>query len=115
MDTTIKKVDSRTSPHGELGELCLVSGKTLAMRLWQLEPGDGEPSVRDYETVGYVIDGRAELTIEGQTIVLERGNSWLVPKGARHQYRIHERFQAVEATSPPAHLHGRSQPQGAPR
>ena len=33
------------------------------------------------ETVGYVIAGRAELTIEGQTIRLESGDSWLIPAG----------------------------------
>jgi len=26
---------------------------------------------RDYETIGYVISGRAELQLEGQTLILE--------------------------------------------
>lgn len=107
MDTTVKKVASRTSPHGEMGELCLVSGKSLSMRLWRLEPGDGEETTRDYETVGYVLEGRAELWLEGQTVTLERGDSWLVPKTAKHRYRILEAFTAVEATAPPAQVHGR--------
>ncbi len=33
---------------------------------------------------------------------LEPGDSWLVPAGAEHTYRILETFTAVEATSPPA-------------
>lgn len=41
---------------------------------------------------------------------LQPGDSWLVPKGARHHYRVIERFEAVEATSPPAHAHGRDEP-----
>ena len=56
---------------------------------------------------GCAIAGRAELTIEGQTITLEPMNSWVVPKGAEHSYRILEEFTAVEATSPPAEVHGR--------
>jgi quercetin dioxygenase-like cupin family protein len=44
--------------------------------------------------------------IEGQTVVLEAGNSWVVPKGAEHAYRILEPFTAVEATAPPAQVHG---------
>ena len=56
-----------------------------------------------------VVSGRAELTIEGQTIVLEPMNSWVVPKGAEHSYRILEEFTAVEATSPPAEVHGRDE------
>ena len=48
-----------------------------------------------------VISGLAELTIEGQAIRLEPGNSWLVPAGAEHSYRVLEAFTAVEATAPP--------------
>ena len=45
--------------------------------------------------------------IEGQMIKLEPGDSWAVPKGAEHTYKILETFTAVEATSPPAQVHGR--------
>jgi quercetin dioxygenase-like cupin family protein len=57
--------------------------------------------------VGFVISGTAELEIEGQTVSLVAGDSWLVPEGASHRYNILERFTAVEATSPPAEVHGR--------
>ena len=59
------------------------------------------------ETVGYVISGRAELHIEGQVVDLEPGDSWIVPKGSRHSYKILEAFTALEATTPPAEVHGR--------
>lgn len=110
MDTTVKKVNARTSPRGELGELHLVSGKQVAMRFWSLEPGEGAESERDYETVGYVLGGRAELELAGQKLLLEPGDSWLVPKSARHRYKILETFHAVEATAPPSHVHGRATP-----
>ena len=108
-DTTVQKVDSAHSPVGEQGQKYLASGKTLSMRLWQDEPPTDAkpPSRRDYETVGYVISGSAELHIEGQMIKLEPGDSWAVPKGAEHTYKILETFTAVEATSPPAQVHGR--------
>lgn len=110
-DTTVTKVDSRHSPHGSLGQKYLASGVHVAMRLWEKEPAEGEKpeSRRDYETVGYVIEGRAELHLEGQMVLLEKGDSWVVPKGAAHRYRILELFTAVEATSPPAHAHGRDE------
>jgi len=112
-DTTVTKVDSRHSPHGSLGQKYLASGVHVAMRLWDEEPakGDKPESRRDYETVGYVISGRAELHLEGQMVILEEGDSWVVPKGASHTYRILEPFKAVEATSPPAHAHGRDERQ----
>ncbi|KMO32321.1 cupin [Methylobacterium variabile] len=108
-DTTIKKVSGGHSPQGPDGQRYLASGKHVAMRLWVDEPPtDDKPSAaRDYETVGYVIAGRAELLVEGQTVRLEPGDSWLVPAGAQHTYRILETFTAVEATSPPAQVHGR--------
>jgi quercetin dioxygenase-like cupin family protein len=109
-DTTIKKVSSGSSPKGEMGQVYLASGKRVSMRLWRDEEPQPKHAVRrDYETVGYVISGRAELTIEGQTIRLEPGDSWLVPAGAEHSYRIVETFTAVEATAPPAQVHGRDQ------
>jgi quercetin dioxygenase-like cupin family protein len=110
-DTTVIKVDSSHSPKGKLGQKYLASGKSLAMRLWEDEqPSEAkEPTAREYETVGYVINGRAELQIEGQTILLEPGSSWIVPKGSTHTYKILEPFTAVEATSPPAQVHGRDE------
>ena len=108
-DTTVTKVDSSESPVGEMGQKYLASGKRMGMRLWENEePGEPkEEASRPYETVGYVIRGRAELHLEGQMVLLNPGDSWTVPEGARHTYRILERFTAVEATSPPAFVHGR--------
>jgi quercetin dioxygenase-like cupin family protein len=94
-----------------MGQVYLTSGKRVALRLWRDEPprADKPAAKRDYETVGYVIAGRAELTLEGQTLRLEPGDAWLVPAGAAHAYRILEPFTAVEATAPPAHVHGRDE------
>jgi quercetin dioxygenase-like cupin family protein len=109
-DTTITKVQSAHSPRGPEGELYLASGKRLSMRLWRDEaPTEAQPRRRDYETVGYVVSGRAELVSEGQTVRLEPGDSWVVPAGAEHSYRILEAFTAVEATAPPAQAHGRDE------
>ncbi len=104
-DTTIKKVDSDHSPEGRMGQTYLAGGKHVAMRLWEEAPGDAQGKDlhrRDYETVGYVIEGQATLTLEGQTITLMPGDSWVVPANAEHSYAIDEPFKAVEATSPPA-------------
>lgn len=109
-DTTVTKTDGRNSPVGAKGQKYLVSGTRVALRLWTSEP-PGEPkpaSRRDYETVGYVLGGRAELHVEGQMVLLNEGDAWVVPEGAEHSYRILEEFTAIEATSPPAQVHGRS-------
>ncbi len=110
-DTTIQKVSSEASPKGPEGQVYLVSGKRVSMRMWRNEgPTNSAPARRrDYETVGFVVSGRAELVLEGQTIRLEPGDSWLVPPNAEHTYRILENFTAVEATAPPAQVHGRDE------
>ena len=111
-DKSVKKVSSDHSPEGGMGQRYLATGKSLSMRLWEKEePGEPKPEARrEYETVGYVIEGRAELHLEGQKVVLEPGDSWVVPKGASHTYEIRETFTAVEATSPPAEVHDRDEP-----
>ena len=110
-DSTIKKVSSTNSPTGEMGQKYLAAGKSIAMRLWDNEqPNEPKPKqAREYETVGYVISGKAELHLEGQVVELEAGDSWIVPQGASHTYKITESFTAVEATSPPARVDNRDE------
>ena len=93
------------APAGSMGQKLLISGNAIALRLWDEVPGDGQQksaAARNYETVGYVLEGKAELTIEENTIRLEPGVSWTVPEGVSHTYRILEPFKAVEATHPSA-------------
>lgn len=110
-DTSIKKVNSKYSPRGKHGQKYLVSGTALSMRLWENEqPGRAKAKTqRPYETVGYVIAGRAELHVAEQKVLLEPGDSWVVPKDVLHQYCILEPFTAIEATYPPARIHGRDE------
>jgi mannose-6-phosphate isomerase-like protein (cupin superfamily) len=111
-DTTVTKIDSSHSPRGPQGEKYLASGLRVSMRLWEEEPDSGEREdvVRDYEVVGFVLEGRAELHTEDQLVKLGPGDCYVVPRGARHHYRVLERLRAVEATAPPAIAHGRDVP-----
>lgn len=86
------------------GDRQLVRGERAALRLWEAEaPGTDKPERSSpYDTLGYVIAGRAELSAGGQTVTLAPGDSYLVPAGEGHTYRILEAFTAVEATTPPA-------------
>ncbi len=110
-DKSVTKVSAASAPKGQMGQKYLAAGISLSMRLWEDEqPGEPKPpSVRPYETVGYVIGGRAELHIEDQMVLLEPGDSWVVAKGQSHTYRILEPFTAVEATHPPAEVHSRDE------
>eukprot|EP01027_Heterolobosea_sp_BB2_P006483 GEZU01009796.1.p2 GENE.GEZU01009796.1~~GEZU01009796.1.p2 ORF type:complete len:145 (-),score=29.81 GEZU01009796.1:67-459(-) len=112
-DKSVVKVSAFTSPKGSMGQKYLANGLSMSMRLWDKEKPKEKPEVfhtRDYETVGYCISGKAELHLEGQMVLLEPGDSWVVPKRANHCYKIIEEFTAVEATHPPAEVYGRDRP-----
>lgn len=110
-DKSVTKISATFAPEGPWGQKYLASGVKLGMRLWEDEqPAERKPeTTRDYETVGYVLKGRAELHLEGQVVSLEPGDSYVVPSGAAHSYRILEPFSAVEATTPPSFVHGRDE------
>lgn len=109
MAENVDKVNEGAAQEGEMGQRYMASGESVSMRLWEnTQPDKPKPeAAREYETVGYVISGRAELLLEGESVPLAPGDSWTVPKGASHTYRILEPFTAVEATSPPAEERGR--------
>ena len=111
-EKNVDKVNAGRASRGEMGQRYLASGESVSMRLWDgEEPSEPKPeAAREYETVGYVLGGRAELHLEGEVILLSTGDSWTVPKGAKHTYNILEPFTAVEATSPPAEVGGRDEP-----
>jgi mannose-6-phosphate isomerase-like protein (cupin superfamily) len=115
-DTSVQKVSSRTAPVGSMGQISLACGVRMNMRLWvEDQPVTDKPATeRDYEIAGYVIAGGAELELEGQHVRLEPGDSWVIPKGARHRYVIPERLTAVEVASPPAQAHGRDEREPVP-
>jgi hypothetical protein len=81
-DTTVTKVDSKFSPTGVMGQKYLASGVHVAMRLWEDEP-PGKPKAatqREYEIVGYVIKGRAQLEIEGRPSCSSQATHGSCPK-----------------------------------
>ncbi|QDV62339.1 cupin domain-containing protein [Crateriforma conspicua] len=99
---------NETAPTGDMGQDYLATGKQVAMRRWEASPCDwADMRTRKYETVGYVIQGRLEIDLDGETATLQGGDSWMVPEGAPHRYRILENLVAVEATSPPARMGNR--------
>jgi quercetin dioxygenase-like cupin family protein len=111
-DSRVSKVDAPDAGTGRMGQHHLAAGSRVALRLWDEQPAsEGKPeTAREYETVGYVLSGRARLRAGDQTLELGPRDSWVVPAGVRHTYEILEAFTAVEATSPPAQEADRDAP-----
>ena len=96
---------------GDMGQRYLATGKQVALRRWQEDAGEFSTSrARSYETVGYVLSGVLEVDLNGGSAILRPGDSWMVPQGASHRYRILEDVVVIEATSPPARFNERDEP-----
>ncbi|WP_182869552.1 cupin domain-containing protein [Rhodopirellula sp. JC639] len=101
----------RDAQTGAMGQEYLVSGKQVALRRWSEQPGDfSQLRRRDYEIVGFVLEGTLQVVLDGETATLHSGDSWLVPEGADHRYRVIEPVVAIEATCPPARFNDRDDP-----
>jgi quercetin dioxygenase-like cupin family protein len=83
-------------------EAIVARGENVALRVWRDEEptADKPEETQPYETLGYIVEGQAELTVGGKTTTLGPGDSYTVPKNAPHRYVIRERLTAVEAISP---------------
>ena len=77
-------------------------GEHMSLRVWRDEEPTDEKAAerRPYETLGYVVSGKVDLTVDGKTTALGAGDSYIVPKGAEHRYVVRERLTAVEAIAP---------------
>lgn len=80
------------------------------MRFWQVDPSVKLSSnlSQDYEAVGYVLEGQAELYVDSKVITLMPGDAWIIPAGAVYTYRVLKPFKAVEVVHPPRYSHRHS-------
>ena len=63
---------------------------------------DADCVYADYDEIVYVLSGRAELTIEGETRTVSAGTAFYVPRGASYGYRVIEGPNDVIAVFTPA-------------
>ncbi|MGD2147724.1 MAG: cupin domain-containing protein [Anaerolineae bacterium] len=54
-----------------------------------------------HEQAGYCVEGMFELTVDGTPALIEPHDSYIIPGGAPHSYRVLEDAMAVEMFSPP--------------
>ncbi len=83
-------------------ETLLEHGEHCTLRVWrEEEPNADKPAETcEYETLGYVVKGVVELTLDGHTRWLRAGDTYIVPKHALHRYVVRERLTAIEALAP---------------
>lgn len=88
---------------GPLGDLELAQGECCGLRIWKDHMTEmKDERSRPYEIVGYVSKGEIVLIVEGKTMELVEGDSFVIPANTAHAYAIHQPATVIEATSPPA-------------
>ena len=79
----------------------LGSGAVLSLVEIQIETNHEVPEhTHPHEQAGQVASGRVRFTIGGQTMELERGDSYLIPGGVPHHVVALEPTTLIEAFSP---------------
>lgn len=56
---------------------------------------------RNWESVGYVVEGKLRMIIEGEEHILERGDSWYHPQNIAHSTEALENTKTIEVFNPP--------------
>ena len=52
------------------------------------------------EEIGYLMEGKIEYTIDGETFILNPGDSWCIPENCRHSALALEDSRAIKVFSP---------------
>lgn len=52
------------------------------------------------DEIGYLMEGKMEYTIDGETFILNPGDSWCIPENSRHSARALEDSRAIKIFSP---------------
>lgn len=80
-----------------------IHGKKIMMSYVYLQPHSvvAEHS-HSHEQMGMVIEGSFELTIDGETQVLHKGNTYLIPSHVKHSAKAFDKMAiALDIFSPP--------------
>lgn len=57
-----------------------------------------DQKTRPYDKFIQIIDGKAEVTIDGDTNPLEKGESIIIPAHAKHSFKANDRFKMISST-----------------
>ncbi len=96
-----KSAEGYREPMEKIRQKTLVHGEKTLLAEFRLDKGAVLPDHRHpHEQTGYLVAGRLELTIGGQTHLVEPGDSWCIPGDTGHSAIAREDSVAVEAFSP---------------
>ncbi|MDO5785011.1 MAG: cupin domain-containing protein [Eubacteriales bacterium] len=99
--TVVKKADAkkRTFKGVSLDSLA-VGEKSMVTKMNYVVGNFATEHSHPHEQSGYVISGKYCLTVEEQTYELTAGDSYAIPGGIRHSFRVLEAGEVVDVFTP---------------
>ena len=87
---------------GEVDFKLLRSGEKVQLVETKMKAGFYHPNHNhpENESIGYLVSGKLEMVIGGETYVIEPGACWHHPTGVVHSTRALEDSHAIEVHSP---------------
>jgi quercetin dioxygenase-like cupin family protein len=81
---------------GTVASRTIVKGKTGTVTVFAFDRGEGlSEHTAPFDALVHVIDGEAEITLEGRPHVLKEGEMIVMPANRPHAVRAVERFKMV--------------------
>ena len=75
----------------------VLQGDNQQLVFFEMEPSAQVPEhSHDYPQWGILIDGEAELTIEGKAKICKKGDEYLIPAHAKHRARFFRQSRVVD-------------------
>ena len=81
---------------GSVVSRTVIEKKTGTVTVFAFDAGEGlSEHTAPFDALVHVIDGKAEITISGETIEVGTGDMIIMPAGKPHSLRAGERFKMV--------------------
>jgi quercetin dioxygenase-like cupin family protein len=78
----------------------IAQGENHQIIFFEMEPLTELPEHQhDYPQWGIVVEGEMELTVDGKTATLRKGDEYLIPTHARHSAKFPTKFRAIDLFS----------------
>ena len=75
----------------------ILQGEKHQLVFFEMEPSAQVPEhSHDYPQWGMVIEGKMELTIDGKTRIIEKGDEYVIPAKARHDVRFLSKCRVMD-------------------
>ena len=86
---------------GMTRKVLLHGGKLMAVEFTFAAGTVIPPHSHPHEQIGYFVKGRFEMTVGGETRVVEAGDSYYAPSGVLHGVKVLEDGMVLDVFSPP--------------